>query len=48
VPDYGALMAWRIVLLVAALVFWIALSSKVISRRCRCCHWLLCWYWRVN
>ena len=24
------------------------LSSKVISRRCHCCHWLLCWYWRVN
>ncbi|HHT0988829.1 dimethyl sulfoxide reductase [Enterobacter roggenkampii] len=28
VPDYGALMAWRIVLLVAALVFWIAPQLK--------------------
>ena len=28
VPDYGSLMAWRIVLLVAALVFWIAPQLK--------------------
>ncbi len=48
VPDYGALMAWRIVLLVAALVFWIAPQLKGYQPALPLLSLALCWYWRVN
>ncbi len=46
VPDYGSLMAWRVVLLTAALCAGLPLSLKVTRLRYRCCHWPLCWCWQ--
>jgi anaerobic dimethyl sulfoxide reductase subunit C (anchor subunit) len=48
VPDYGSLMAWRVVALALALAAGLPRSSKAISPRCRCWGWLLCWCWSVR